>query len=156
MSCVDFRQLQYFVAVAEELHFGRAADRLKITQPALSKQMAGLEKTLGVQLLTRTKRTVELTHAGQTFLQQARQLLHQKETAIQLTQRTGQGDIGYLSIGFTTTASQTVLPHLLQDFRQHYPKVEIDLIELATEAHVKALNLDNPRLPAIRVVVETQ
>lgn len=139
---MDFRQLQYFVTVAEELHFGRAADRLQITQPALSKQIASLEKMLGMQLLSRTKRTVELTHAGQTFLHQARQLLLQKETAIQLTRRTGCGDIGHLSIGFTKTATQTVLPPLLHDFLQQYPNVEIDMIELATEAQVIALNQD--------------
>ncbi|MEO1520518.1 MAG: LysR substrate-binding domain-containing protein [Cyanobacteria bacterium J06633_2] len=142
VNFVDFRQLQYFVAVAEELHFGRAADRLQITQPALSKQIAGLEKKLGVQLFVRTKRTVELSHAGQTFLHQARQLLLQKETAIQLTRRTGSGDIGNLSIGFTITATQTVLPSLLRDFLQRYPNVDIDMVELATEAQVAALNED--------------
>lgn len=139
---MDFRQLQYFVAVAEELHFGRAADRLQITQPALSKQVASLEQTLGVRLLFRTKRTVELTHAGQAFLHQARDLLRQKETAIQLTRCTGRGDIGHLTIGFTKTATQTVLPSLLQGFLQCYPKVEVDLVELATEAQVAALNQD--------------
>lgn len=139
---MDFRQIEYFVAVAEALHFGRAADRLKITQPALSKQVAGLEKMLGVQLLLRTKRTVELTHAGQTFLQQAHQLLSQRETAIQLARRTGRGDIGHLSIGFTETATQTILPSLLRDFLQRYPKVDIDMLELATEAQVATLNQD--------------
>ncbi|NER78549.1 MAG: LysR family transcriptional regulator [Leptolyngbya sp. SIO1D8] len=143
---MEFRQLQYFVAVAEELHFGRAADRLEITQPALSKQILGLEAMLGVQLLFRTKRTVKLTHAGQTFLNQARQLLLQKETAIQLTRRTGCGDIGQLRIGFTKTATQTVLPQVLREFLQHYPKVEIDMLELATEAQVMALNQDTINL----------
>ncbi len=137
---MDFRQLQYFIAVAEDLHFGQAAERLQITQPALSKQIAGLEKMLGVQLLFRTKRTVALTPAGQTFLQQARQLLTQKEAAIQLTRRTGCGEIGHLSIGFTPRAINTVLPPLLRDFWQHYPKVDINLIELSTDVQVKALN----------------
>lgn len=139
---MDFRQIEYFVAVAEELHFGRAADRLQITQPALSKQIARLEKLLGVQLLSRTKRTVELTHAGHTFLQQACQLLRQKETAIQLTRRTGYGEVGQLSIGFTETAVQTVLPPLLRQFLKDYPKVKLDMVELATEAQVTALNQD--------------
>ena len=139
---MDFRQLQYFVAVAEELYFGRAADRLQITQPALSKQITSLEKVLGVQLLFRTKRTVELTHTGRTFLHQAHQLLAQKEMAIQLTRRTGEGDIGHLSVGFTKTATQTVLPPLLSNFLEHYPSVEIDMLELATEAQVTALNQD--------------
>ncbi|MFK8182691.1 MAG: LysR family transcriptional regulator [Phormidesmis sp.] len=137
---MDFRQLQYFVAVAEDLHFGRAANRLQITQPALSKQILALEKTLGVQLLLRTKRTVALTQAGHTFLYQARQLLHQREMAMQLTKRTGTGEIGHLSISFTDTATQTVLPHLLREFLQRYPKVEIELIELTTESQVTALN----------------
>jgi len=137
---VNFRQCQYFVAVAEELHFGRAANRLQITQPALSKQIVGLEKMLGVQLLARTKRTVELTHAGKTFLHQARQLLSQQKAAVQLTRRTGHGDIGHLSIGFTQTAAQTVLPPLLHSFLQRYSKVDIDIIELSTEAQVTALN----------------
>ncbi|MGD1899867.1 MAG: LysR family transcriptional regulator [Phormidesmis sp.] len=137
---MDFRQIQYFIAIAEDLHFNRAADRLQITQPALSKQIASLEKMLGVQLLFRTKRTVELTHAGQTFLRQARQLVHQREKAIEITRRTGSGDIGHLTISFTKTATQTVLPSLLRQFLQRYPKVEIDMIELATEAQVAALN----------------
>lgn len=153
---MDFRQLQYFVTVAEELHFGRAADRLQITQPALSKQIARLEKTLGVQLLSRTKRIVELTHTGQTFLQQARQLLRQKEAAIQLTKRTGGGDIGHLTIGLTETATQTILPPLLHTFRQRYPQVEIDLIELATEAQVHALNQDSLDLAFLHPPIDSR
>ncbi|MEO1146386.1 MAG: LysR substrate-binding domain-containing protein [Cyanobacteria bacterium J06638_22] len=137
---MEFRQLRYFVTVAEDLHFGRAADRLQITQPALSKQIAGLEEALGVQLLFRTKRTVKLTHAGQTFLEQARQLLMQMEIAIQLTRRTGRGEIGQLTIGFTETATHTVLPQFLRAFLQSYPNVEIAMLELATEAQVTALN----------------
>lgn len=140
MRLVNFRQLQSFVAVAEELHFGRAAKQLKITQPALSKQIVSLEKMLGVQLLLRTKRTVELTYAGQIFLHQAHQLLSQKEAAIQLTRRTGGGDIGHLSIGFTKTAAQTVLPPLLRDFRQRYPQVTLKMTDLSTEAQVAGLN----------------
>lgn len=144
MVCsMEFRQLQSFVVLAEELHFGRAADRLDITQPALSKQILVLEKAVGVQLFFRTKRTVTLTHAGQTFLHQARQLLLQRDQAVLLTRRTGDGEIGQLSIGFTKTATQTVLPQLLRQFVQHYPEVDLDLRELATEAQVTALNQDN-------------
>ncbi|MEO1095880.1 MAG: LysR family transcriptional regulator [Cyanobacteria bacterium J06638_28] len=137
---MELRQLRYFVTVAEELHFGRAADRLHITQPALSKQIAVLEKALAVQLLLRTKRKVQLTHAGQVFLDQVRQLLAQMEAAIQLTQRTDRGEVGSLSIGFTATATHTVLPHFLRDFRRHYSQVDITMRELATEAQVAALN----------------
>ncbi|MEM6521083.1 MAG: LysR substrate-binding domain-containing protein [Cyanobacteria bacterium P01_C01_bin.70] len=136
---MELRQLRYFVTVAEELHFGRAADRLQITQPALSKQVASLEKTLGTLLLLRTKRTVQLTHAGQVFLEQAHQLLGQAEAAIQLARRADQGEIGQLTIGFTETAAHTVLPQWVRTFRQQHPGVEITMIELATEAQVKAL-----------------
>ena len=93
-----------------------------------------------MQLLFRTKRTVKLTHAGQTFMKQARQLLMQMEAAIQLTRRTGCGEIGQLTIGFTDTATHTVLPQFLRDFLQNYPHVEIAMLELATEAQVTALN----------------
>lgn len=127
---------RYFVTVAEELHFGQAADRLQITQPALSKQITVLEQALAVQLLFRTKRT----HAGQVFLGQARQLLAQMEAAIQLTQRTARGEVGNLAIGFTATTTHTVLLHFLRDFRQQYPQVNITMRELVTEAQVTALN----------------
>jgi DNA-binding transcriptional LysR family regulator len=137
---MELRQLHYFVTVAEELHFGRAADRLQLTQPALSKQIANLEQDLGVQLLARTKRTVQLTAAGQVFFEQAQQLLNQAQTAIQLTQRTDRGEVGQLTIGFTETAVHTVLPQLVRNFHQDYPNVELTLIELVTEAQVIALN----------------
>ncbi len=137
---MELRQLHYFVTVAEELHFGKAADRLQITQPALSKQIARLEQALGVQLLARTKRTVQFTPAGQVFFEQAQQLLSQAESAIQLTQRIDRGEVGQLTIGFTETAVHTILPQLVCDFRQDYPNVEISLIELSTEAQVTALN----------------
>jgi DNA-binding transcriptional LysR family regulator len=137
---MEFRHLRYFVAVAEELHFGRAAERLQMTQPALSKQIAALEQELYVQLLTRTKRTVQLTVAGQVFLEQAKQLLAQTSTAIQLTQRAARGEVGQLTIGFTATATYTVLPRLVQNFRHDYPDVQISMVELSTEAQVAALN----------------
>jgi DNA-binding transcriptional LysR family regulator len=139
---MEFRQLRYFVTVAEELHFGRAADRLQMTQPALSKQIAGLEKKLDVQLLRRTKRTVQLTSAGRVFLERAKQLLLQTEEAIQLTRRTDRGEAGQLAIGFTETATHTVLPKLVRDFHHNYPKVELIVLELCTEAQVVALNED--------------
>lgn len=137
---MELRQLRYFVTVATELHFGHAADRLQITQPALSKQIVALEQELGVMLLQRTKRSVELTPAGQVFLTQSQQLLAQADTAVQLTQRTARGEVGQLTIGFTETAAHSVLPQLVRDFRQRYPQVEIIMCDLSTEAQVAALN----------------
>ncbi|RUT04982.1 LysR family transcriptional regulator [Dulcicalothrix desertica PCC 7102] len=137
---MELRLLRYFVVVAEELHFGRAAERLHLTQPALSKQIVVLERELGVSLLTRTKRVVQLTVAGEVFLEQAKQLLTQTHNAIQLTQRTARGEIGQLKIGFTSTATYTVFPTLLKNFRSTFPNVELNLQELSTEAQVTALN----------------
>ena len=137
---MEFRQLRYFIAVAQELHFGRAAERLDITQPALSKQIRILERELDLELLTRTKRVVSLTQAGEVFFGQAQQLLQQAEQAVKLTKRTAKGEVGRLKIGFTATATYTVLPNLIQRFRGHHPQVEVEMLEFCTEGQVSALN----------------
>ncbi|WP_019508392.1 LysR family transcriptional regulator [Pleurocapsa sp. PCC 7319] len=137
---MELRQLRYFVAVAQELHFGKAAERLQITQPALSKQIRVLETELEIQLFIRTKRTVNLTKAGEVFFAQAQQLLQQAEEAIQLAKRTASGEVGRLNIGFTATATYTVLPELIRKFRSRYPQVEVEMLELCTEAQVATLN----------------
>lgn len=137
---MEFRQLRYFVTVAQELHFGRAAQRLDITQPALSKQIRVLETNIGVQLFIRTKRTVNLTKAGEVFLIQTQQLLKQAESAIALAKSTAKGEVGKLTLGFTSTATYTVLPKLIGHFRSLYPQVEVEMLELSTEAQVTALN----------------
>lgn len=136
---MEFRQLKYFVVVAEELHFGRAAERLHLTQPALSKQIRRLEELLDFRLFHRTKHQVQLTQAGQVFLERARQLLEQAEQAVQLAKRTARGEMGQLAIGFTTSALHSVLPEMTQRFRERYPSVELTMIELCTEAQVEAL-----------------
>ncbi|MDJ0745071.1 MAG: LysR family transcriptional regulator [Xenococcaceae cyanobacterium MO_167.B27] len=137
---MEFRQLRYFVTVAQELHFGKAAERLQITQPALSKQIRILETELGIELFIRTKRTVKLTKAGEVFSAQAQQLLQQASEAIQLAKRTALGQVGRLTIGFTATATYTVLPELIRRFRVRYPQVEVEMWELCTEAQVTAIN----------------
>ncbi|MBE9011064.1 LysR family transcriptional regulator [Pseudanabaenaceae cyanobacterium LEGE 13415] len=137
---MELRHLRYFTIVAEELHFGRAADRLQMTQPALSKQIHSLESELGVLLFTRTKRTVQLTAAGQVFLEQAQQLLDHADRAVHLARRAARGEMGTLRLGFTTTATQTVLPAYLSKFRDRYPHVELTMQELSTEAQVQALH----------------
>jgi DNA-binding transcriptional LysR family regulator len=137
---MELRHLRYFVAVAEELHFGRAAALLRMTQPALSKQVVSLERELGVQLLDRNKRVVQLTAAGQVFLERAKQLLSQADETIQLTQRTARGEVGQPIVGFTATAAYTVLPDLVRQFRDRFPAVELTMQELCTEAQVTALN----------------
>ena len=137
---MELRQLKYFVMVAQELHFGKAAARLDITQPALSKQIRVLERDIQVQLFVRTKRKVELTPAGEVFLQEAQQLLERAKQAIALAQRTAKGEIGRLTIGFTPTATYTVLPTSLGHLRSRHPQIEVEMLELSTEAQVTALN----------------
>ncbi|MBW4562637.1 MAG: LysR family transcriptional regulator [Mojavia pulchra JT2-VF2] len=137
---MELRHLRYFIAVAEELHFSRAAERLHIAQPPLSQQIQQLEAELGVELFDRkTKRQVQLTAAGQVFLQEAYQLLAQLDKAIDLTQRTGRGERGQLRIGFTSLVSYDVLPVILRSFREQFPEVELILQELSTTQQEQAL-----------------
>lgn len=138
-SHMELRHLRYFIAVAEELHFGRAAERLHMAQPPLSQQIRSLEEELGVQLLHRTKRRVQLTEAGQVFLVEARRSLTQIEQTILAAQRAGRGEIGSLAMGFISSASYTLLPELLQVFRQRFPDVQLTLYELTTEQQLQKL-----------------
>ncbi|MFG6094855.1 LysR family transcriptional regulator [Leptothoe sp. ISB3NOV94-8A] len=133
------RHLRYFVAVAQTLHFGRAAEQLGITQPVLSDQIRRLETLLGLQLLHRTKRVVQLTEPGRIFLTDALQVLSQTETAIATVQRAAQGKLGQLTIGYTGPALYTVLPEILQRFRDRYPDVELSLHEYCTPDQEAAL-----------------
>ena len=139
---MELHSLRYFVAVAEELHFGRAATRLHITQPALSRQIRGLEAELGIELLRRTKRTVELTEAGATFLVEGRKALQQVESAIHTAQRVARGEMGSLRIAFTPSAMHTVLPKILKQFRNGYPNVKLKMTELCTLDQVNALRTE--------------
>lgn len=137
---MELRHLFYFVAVAEELHFGRAAQRLHMAQPPLSQQIRSLEDELGVQLFQRTKRHVELTEAGQAFLSEARLTLAQAEHAIEVARRAGRGETGRLAVGFVGTTTYEVLPIIIRAFQQSYPDVELILHELTTAQQVQALH----------------
>lgn len=139
---MELHALRYFVAVAEELHFGRAAVRLRITQPALSRQIRSLEAELGIELLRRTKRTVELTEAGAIFLVEVRKALQQVESAIHRAQQVARGEIGCLRIAFAPSAMHTVLPKILKQFRDRYPNVKLELTELCTLDQVDRLQTD--------------
>lgn len=139
---MELHSLRYFVAVAEELHFGRAAARLHITQPALSRQIHKLEAELEIELLRRTKRTVELTEAGVAFLVEVRKALQQVEAAIYVARRAARGEIGSLRIAFTPSAMHTVLPEILKQFRDRYPHVKLEMTELCTLDQVNALRTE--------------
>jgi DNA-binding transcriptional LysR family regulator len=137
---MELRHLRYFVVVAEELHFGRAAERLGLTQPALSKQIRCLEQELDFPLFHRTKRWVKLTRAGHVFLEQSRQLLEQADYASQLARRTARGELGQLAIAFKTSALHSFLPDVVQAFRERHQDVDLSMNELCTEAQVEALH----------------
>ncbi|HZP93575.1 MAG TPA: LysR substrate-binding domain-containing protein [Burkholderiales bacterium] len=136
---MELRHLRYFMTVAEELHFGRAAEKLHISQPPLSMQIRALERELGVTLLNRTQRHVSLTQAGNTLLQEARQILSRLDQAVLMTRRAGRGEIGELAIGFISVADYNVLPNLLREFRRRYPLVNLTLRESTTDAQLEDL-----------------
>jgi len=135
----ELSQLRCFVAVAEELHFGRAAARLNMTQPPLSRQIQILERVLDVVLLERSNRTVKLTPAGQSFLTEARRLLKLAESAALLAKRVANGKAGSLCIGFTATSAYSHVPELVAACRRELPDVEIALKEMVSGDQLKRL-----------------
>lgn len=136
---IDIRQLRYFQAVAEELHFGRAAARLAIAQPALSRQVQQLEEELGTPLLRRTQRRVELLPAGALLLERARAIQQELARAVADTRRTGAGEMGRLSVGFIHSSTYGLLPSIVGRFRQLYPGIALELHELPITAQHAAL-----------------
>jgi DNA-binding transcriptional LysR family regulator len=137
---VELRHLRYFVAVAEELHFSRAAARLHIAQPPLSQQIRQLEVELGVALFHRAKRRVALTEAGRVFLEETYRTLAQAEQACRAAQRAQRGEVGRLVVGFVGSASRHLVPAMLRSYRARYPHVEVVLHEVSTTAQVQALH----------------
>jgi DNA-binding transcriptional LysR family regulator len=136
---VELRVLRYFVAVAEELHFGRAAERVLVSQPALSRQIAGLEQQLDVRLFERTSRQVRLTDAGAVLLVEARRTLAQAERAVDIARRAGRGEVGRVRVGFLASASNSILPPVVRTFRTRYPSVALELNELLDDEQVRQL-----------------
>ncbi|VVD97833.1 HTH-type transcriptional regulator BenM [Pandoraea iniqua] len=137
---MELRHLRYFVTVAEELHFSRAAARLNIGQPPLSMQIRALEDELGVTLFERTQRRVFLTTAGRTFLVRARQILADADAARQEVQQIAGVDAGELRIAFTTSAPMTnLMKRVLTSYRQQYPRVTLTLSESPSERQLDAL-----------------
>jgi DNA-binding transcriptional LysR family regulator len=140
---MELRHLRYFIAVAEELHFAKAASRLHIAQPSLSKQIQLLEQELGFPLFYRTKQRVELLDAGHVLLDEARRILRQADNAVESARRTHTGQSGRLLIGFSASATLEVLPKILRKYRRLYPNVEVELSEMTT-IRVSELLLDSP------------
>jgi DNA-binding transcriptional LysR family regulator len=165
---VELRHLRYFIAVGEEEHFGRAAERVRVAQPALTRQIQQLEAEMGYALFERLKRGVRLTEAGRSFLEDARRLLSDLERSVERTRLVAQGKAGHLRIGFADGATYSgELPSILRDFRDRRPDVRLDLFpntSVATGVQLRerqldmgfvyALPTDLPQLKAHRISVE--
>jgi DNA-binding transcriptional LysR family regulator len=136
---IELRHLRYFVTLAEELHFGRAAARLGIAQPPLSQQIQRLELVLGTRLFERTSRKVQLTDAGQALLVEARRVLMAAETAVEAARRAGRGESGELRVAFAATVMFLDLPRIIREFRSRFPAVHLDLREMPTGPQLTAL-----------------
>ena len=166
MNMFELSQLRCFVAVAEELHFGRAAQRLNMTQPPLSRQVQLLERILGVVLLDRTSRSVRLTPAGRSFLIEAKRILRLAESAALATRRIASGDAGRVAVGFTAASGYSFLPNLVDLARTQLPNVDLTLRELVSGEQVEALltgridlglvrpPLTRPEFDKVRVLTE--
>jgi DNA-binding transcriptional LysR family regulator len=136
---IELRHLRYFLAVADTLHFGKAAQRLGIAQPPLSQQIRRLEELLGHRLFDRTTRGVKLTLAGQLLAERARSTLEKVQDDLEQVGRLGRGEEGTLNVGFSGSVMFTNLPAAIGSYRRGYPKVELRLRELHTSALIAAL-----------------
>jgi LysR family transcriptional regulator, hca operon transcriptional activator len=136
---MDLRYLRYFIVVAEELNFTRAAERLHTVQPSLSSQIRRLEEIVGTRLLNRTRHSVELTPAGKTFLDEARKIVADIERAIERTIRSSQATVGELSIGFVSGLEGVVVPHIMLQMQRMYPDIQFHLISSTDTELIAAL-----------------
>lgn len=150
----EISQIRCFVAVAEELHFSRAAERLNMTQPPLSRQIRLLEHHVGTQLLDRNSRTVRLTAAGKSFFPEAARILRMAEEAASTARRVAKGERGSLAIGFTAAFGYGKLPELVRRLRERSPEISLTLKELVTSAQLEALDSGQLDIGLMRPHVE--
>lgn len=137
---MELRHLRYFVAVAQHLNYSEASRRMHVAQPAISQTILDLEEELGVKLLLRTKRSVQLTAAGAIFRREAEDILLRAGEAGRLAQRAARGEVGSLGIGFFGTAAAPIMPSLVQSFRRKFPDVELQLYELNPDQQLAAFD----------------
>ncbi|MBH3429502.1 LysR family transcriptional regulator [Pseudomonas alkylphenolica] len=148
---MELRHLRYFIAVAQELHFGRAAELLGISQPPLSQQIQALEQELGARLFERTNRRVALSEAGRLFLEEARLVLAQVDKAADVARRAQLGELGEMKIGFTSSAPfNSSIPKAIYAFRQRFPAVHLNLEEMSSQAVADALLDESIEIGLIR------
>jgi DNA-binding transcriptional LysR family regulator len=139
-ASIELRAWRQFLAVAEELHFGRAAQRLHMTQPPVTQAIAQLEKTLGVVLFDRTRRRVALTPAGEALLPEVRELLARAQALPALARSAAQGESGRLRVAFVSTVGYALLPGWVQRFRERWPRVALELVEATGDLQRDALS----------------
>lgn len=140
MANIELRHLQYFITLAEELNFGRAAERLHIAQPPLTRQIRFLEKELGVELFHRTTRRIELTDVGQVYLAEALLTLAQVQEGIVMARLASRGEVGRLVVGFEGSSAYDVVPLSVKIFKERFPKVNLIVHEMTTGDQVQALH----------------
>ncbi|MGO9116746.1 MAG: LysR substrate-binding domain-containing protein [Desulfomonilaceae bacterium] len=148
---MEMRHLRYFVAVAENLHFGRAAEQLHMCQPPLSQQIKSLEEELGLLLFCRKNKRVTLTDAGRAFLEDAREILQRTESASERARDIANGMLGLISLAFVLPAMDTFFPKAIREFRPENPRVEIRLLEMGTLAQLDALAAGSIDLGVMRL-----
>jgi DNA-binding transcriptional LysR family regulator len=136
---IEFRHLRYFLAVAETLHFSKAAAQLRMAQPPLSQQIRNLERIVGYPLFERTTRGVRLTKVGQYFRERARNTVTKLQEDVEMARRLGSGQEGVLTVGFSGSIMLTTLPKAIERYRRMYPKVELRLRELVTAEQTPSL-----------------
>lgn len=136
---MDLRQLRHFVTVAQELHFGRAAERLHMTQPPLSQSIQALEEELGLRLFERTKRSVALTAVGLQWLPHAQRVLDDAAALPAMASRLARGEVGLLRLAFVSIADYHLLPSIISQYKTLYPQVEISLQESTSDLQIEAL-----------------
>lgn len=153
---MDLRQLKYFVTVAEELSFVRAAQRLHMSQPPLSQQIKALEEDLGVELLFRTRREVKLTDAGRVFLAESRELLEKAQAVAHRTRQAAGGEHATLRVGMATSALFHVLPSLLDRVRVQLPSVTLTITDMNSDEQVRSLTVDRIDLGFIHARPDTR
>jgi DNA-binding transcriptional LysR family regulator len=151
---MELRHLRYVVALAEELHFGRAAERLNTSQPPLSRYIRSIEQELGIQLFYRTKRVVQLTEAGVRFVEQARKLLREFEYLTTVASTAPASALGHLSVG-CVTSYKTELVECVQAFSKKYPDVRLEFQSMGTDDQVKALKQGRIQIGFVVMPIQT-
>ena len=148
---MELRQLRYFVMLGRELHFAKSAEKLFITQPALTKQIQQLEEELKVKLFERTKRNVKLTEAGKYLLNESQYIINHLEQVVEATQRKAEGEEGEVRIGFVGSAMQNIIPNLLEQLNSLHPGIHTSLQELNNKDQLDALMHDKLDIAFVRL-----